>query len=457
MEIFSTFAVPTVKINCEWNNPCDSLLVYVDQNDMKETFAEKNINGVYDFMTIGEVKELIIYQHHWPFLDDFVPNIQMNKLPKRSSHPTITISKHPKDFIIPDQFPYNSYKILDKEFIEAFFGWVEIDGSRLAEYKTKAWQIRLTTGRYKEPFGVIQLGFGTLPTTLNGYSNLLESFNESTFSLETFNALTRMQTWLELIPLPYNYGVLFDVIEEAKTNKIGIAEKLYAYLKSIPSYYRNYIKALWERVYMWNVNFSDMVFEDSKVSETLINEIKTIKIQAMKLRNEKEMLYQDRKKLHSEGKCCKLITAGNVESKQLEDNIDYSIFKPIDPISLLLHSHHGLQLIDKEIESATENKEPILSKGNVYERAHVNLPIAEMGNYMLCLENKKKLRDPHLSDEENARLNEVYFGNPYKRRKVKKIVNEKKCESEFMASESESIPFFYEDEISKKGKLTDKH
>jgi len=261
MEIFSAFAVPTVKINCEWNNGCNSLLAYVDQNSMWATFARDNKDGVYDFMTIGEVKELVIYQDHWPFLDDFVANIKMNKLPRRSSHPTIIMSNQLKDFILPDRFPYNSYKILDKEFIEAFFGWAEIDGSRLAEYKNAAWQIRLSTGRYKEPFGVIRLGFGTLPSTLTGYSNLLESFNESTFSLETFNALTSMQTWLELIPLPYSYEVLFEIIEETKKNRIGIAEKLYTYLKSIPTYYHNYVEALSERIYMWNVNFSEMVIK----------------------------------------------------------------------------------------------------------------------------------------------------------------------------------------------------
>ena len=181
-----------------------------------------------------------------------------------------------------------------------------------------------------------------------------------------------------------------------------------------------------------------------KVSKTLINEINAIKIQAMKLRKEREILYQDKKKAHSEGKCCKLITADNIESKELQGNTKPSIFKPIDPISLLLDSDYALQLIDREIQSTTENKEPILSKANVYERAHVNLPIAEMENYKLCLENKKKLRDPQSSDEENARSAEVYFGNPYKRQKVKKFMNEKECEFEFMASGSHSIPFLHQ-------------
>jgi len=178
-------------------------------------------------------------------------------------------------------------------------------------------------------------------------------------------------------------------------------------------------------------------------------------MKAIKLRKETEVLYKDKKKAHSEGKCCKLITADNIENKELEVNMEHSIFRPIDPIPLLLHSHDGLQLIDKELESATEIKNPILSKANIYERAHVNLPIAEMGNYTLCLENKKKLRDPYLTDAENACLTEVYFGNPYKRQQVRRVMDEKELESEFMSSKSHSIALLYENKSPQKNNPTD--
>ena len=174
-------------MNGEWDNPCNSLLAYVDQNTMEKAFAIGNKDGVYDFMTIDEVKELVIYRDRWPFLNDFVANIKTNKQATRSSHPSIMILNQQKDFIMPDEFPYSSYKVLDKKFIEHFLKWAEIDASRLLEYKNVAWEIRLSTEKYNKPFGIIRLGFGTLPSTLKGYSNLLESFNESIFSLETFN------------------------------------------------------------------------------------------------------------------------------------------------------------------------------------------------------------------------------------------------------------------------------
>eukprot|EP00826_Nyctotherus_ovalis_P050289 TRINITY_DN6148_c0_g1_i2.p1 TRINITY_DN6148_c0_g1~~TRINITY_DN6148_c0_g1_i2.p1 ORF type:complete len:212 (+),score=56.22 TRINITY_DN6148_c0_g1_i2:79-714(+) len=199
------------------------------------------------------------YQDHWPFLDDFVVNIRMKRLPIRSSHPTVAIDKLPKPFVPPEKFLHDSCKILNRNFISAFLNWTGIDAGKLLEYRNAAWPVRLATGRYKEPFAVVRLGFGPVPSTMAGYANLLESFTESAFSLQAFNASTCPQTWLEFIVLPYNYEELFKIIEEAKRSKENLVERVYTYLKSVPAYYHNYIEVLSEKIYAWNINFSDFV------------------------------------------------------------------------------------------------------------------------------------------------------------------------------------------------------
>eukprot|EP00826_Nyctotherus_ovalis_P050288 TRINITY_DN6148_c0_g1_i10.p1 TRINITY_DN6148_c0_g1~~TRINITY_DN6148_c0_g1_i10.p1 ORF type:complete len:278 (-),score=70.89 TRINITY_DN6148_c0_g1_i10:248-1081(-) len=116
-------------------------------------------------------------------------------------------------------------------------------------------------------------------------------------------------------------------------------------------------------------------------------------------------------------------------------------------------------MLDKEIEAASNFLEPVtytVITKDFYEKRHVNLPIAEMGNYMVCLENKETLRDPRLSDIENLRNTEVYFGNPYKKSNYNQVTDEKALESELMQSKVPSITLLKEEELSAKSKATQK-
>lgn len=256
MEVFATFSVPTIKVNCDWNSPCGSFLAFVDQSTFWAALVKE---GVYGFMTLGEQREGVLYQEHWPFLDDFVLGVRMNKLPTRSSHPTVTVDKLPRLFVPPDKFPYDSCKILSRDFISAFLNWTGIDPTKLPDYRNAAWAVRLATGRFKEPFAVVRLGFGPVSSAMTGFANLLESFAESAFSLQSFNAVTCPQAWLEFVVLPYNYEELFKIIEEARQSKANIAERVYTYLKGVPAYYHKYIEVLSEKIYTWNINFNDFV------------------------------------------------------------------------------------------------------------------------------------------------------------------------------------------------------
>lgn len=184
-------------------------------------------------------------------------------------------------------------------------------------------------------------------------------------------------------------------------------------------------------------------------------------MQAAKARKDKEVLYEEQKKAHAggEAECCKMVKGCAVQEQGIGLSNECTMLRLLDPITLLNRSHFGLQMLDKEIEAASNFLEPVIYTvitKDFYERRHVNLPIAEMGNYTLCLESKKALRDPHLSDAENLRNAEVYFGNPYKKSNDNQVIDEKALESELMQSKVHSITLLKEEELSAKNKTTQK-
>jgi len=254
METFATLAGTTIKLNYEFNEEIyGSTLIHVDSTSFRNMIMKQNN---ISFMTIGELSDILMFQENWPFLDDFVANAKMEKIPIRNSHPTIQISREPKILYIPERFPYDIYRIYNPEFLQNFFKATGIHMAKINEYRNLIWPIKLSTGVFKQSFAAIRLGSGILQGL--AYNNLIESLNELPFSMDSFYAKKYPSIWIEFIVLPYNYEELFGIIRKGR--QTNFTEELYNYVKNIPLFYHNYLQILSDSLYKWGINIQELVF-----------------------------------------------------------------------------------------------------------------------------------------------------------------------------------------------------
>jgi len=157
--------------------------------------------------------------------------------------------------------------------------------------------------------------------------------------------------------------------------------------------------------------------------------------------------YQIQKEMHikNEANCCKIMhkDINILTNKPKITEKPLSIFEDLNALTILQNSSKSFQNLESQFRQLSVSSEPtselsVISPDEIY-RNHINYSIAEMGNYAICLEKKKKLRNPKLTDAENFYENQVYFGNPYKRTQTKEITDEKALESELLSPHAKPI------------------
>ncbi|XP_002985247.2 integrator complex subunit 6 homolog [Selaginella moellendorffii] len=185
------------------------------------------------------------HQGHWPIPETFWPDSSQQSLPPREPHPVIVYKAIDSDPSIPAQFIYDKY---------------DIESNPIVNFLTKAaanacWQVFIRNSKgpnfgYGDPFGYLKL----------------------------------IGSNLTLFVLPYNYPVLFHLLEHASknpkaTNTIQWRQEMERYCNSIPAYYGPPLRAALRQ---WGLNLHVVpdALEKTIFAGFVGNQLKRLKAQA---------------------------------------------------------------------------------------------------------------------------------------------------------------------------------
>ncbi|BBM97065.1 hypothetical protein MPTK1_1g02770 [Marchantia polymorpha subsp. ruderalis] len=235
----------------------------------------------YNWRVIAACQRKMLYvrggqaqQGHWPIPEAFWPDPTHPAIPPRESHPTISYKAVDADPFIPPNFTSDRYEIESNPIM----------GFLLKAPTNVCWQVYVKNSKgtnhgYGDPFGYLRLNRGG--------------------------------TSLTLIVLPYNYPVLWQLLDQVAkggSNKIPPLPQwrldIERYCLSIPSYYGAPLRAALKR---WGLNAHVVPdsMENSLVSGFVGQQLKRLRLQA------KQDLDDDMKRILTEQQLLGVNTGSN--------------------------------------------------------------------------------------------------------------------------------------------------